>query len=82
MNHPSDSVRDFCRAVASSDVELYHGAFARWITSLAEPRGRAKQPWKPVPEAGRSRRQRRCEAYRSLQAMWSSRACNSALDAS
>ena len=85
MNHPSDFVRDFCRAIASSDIELYHGTFARWITSLAEPRVRAKRPWKPVPVAGRSRKHKRREAYRSLQALWSSRrsrACNSALDAS
>ena len=85
MNHPSDFVRDFCRAVVSSDVELYHGTFARWITSLAEPRVRAKRPWKPAPVAGRSRKAKRQEAYRSLQALWSSRrsrACNSALDAS
>ena len=59
MNHPSDFVRDFCRAVASSDIELYHGTLARWITSLAEPRARAKRPWKPVPVAGRSRKQKR-----------------------
>ena len=84
MNHPSDFVRDFCRAVVSSDVELYHGTFARWITSLAEPRVRAKRPWKPAPVAGQSRKVKRQEAYRSLQALWSSRrsrACNSALDA-
>ena len=85
MNHPSDFVRDFCRAVVSSDLALYHGTFERWITSLAEPRARAKRPWKPAPVAGRSRKVKRQEAYRSLQALWSSRrsrACNSALDAS
>ena len=85
MNHPSDFVRDFCRAVVSSDIALYHGTFARWITSLAEPRVRAKRLWKPAPVAGRSRKAKRQEAYRSLQALWSSRrsrACNSALDAS
>ena len=85
MNHPSEFVRDFCRVVASSDIELYHGTFARWITSLAEPRVRAKRLWKPVPVAGRSRKHKRREAYCSLQALWSSRrsrACNSALEAS
>ena len=38
MNHLSDFVRDFCRAVVSSDIALYHG------TSLSEPRVRAKRP--------------------------------------